>query len=99
MEVWATDQWTSVTEKLQRIQDAGMAESVYPLPAHARYLPFAADFFDAIVSIDAYPYFGTDDLYLNYLADFVKPDGLIAIVGAGLTQEVDSAVPEHLRRF
>jgi len=34
---------------------------------------YAGDYFDAIVSVDAYPYFGTDDLFLNYLAHFVKP--------------------------
>ena len=51
-------------------------------------------FFDAIVSIDAFPYFGTDDLYLGYLARFVKPDGLIAIAGAGLVQEIEGAVPD-----
>ena len=49
-------------------------------------LPFADDFFDAIVSIDSFFYYGTDDHYLNYLARFVKPDGPIAIAGAGLMQ-------------
>ena len=51
------------------------------------------------MSIDAYSYFGTDDLYLNYLAHFVKPGGQIGIAGAGLTQEIESGVPEHLRDF
>jgi cyclopropane fatty-acyl-phospholipid synthase-like methyltransferase len=99
VEVWATDLWTSATENLRRIQDAGVADGVYPLHADARSLPFAADFFDAIICVDAYPYFGTDDLYLNYLAHFVKPDGPIAIVGAGLVREIDEAIPEHLRGF
>src|SRR5208283_564608 len=46
-----------------------------------------------------YPYFGTDDLYLNYLAHFVKPGARIGIAGAGLVQELESGVPEHLRAF
>ena len=58
-----------------------------------------ADFFDAIVCIDSYPYFGTDDLYLNYLAHFVKPGGPIGIAGAGLVQEIEGAVPDHLREW
>ena len=29
----------------------------------------------------------------------MRPDGLIAIVGTGLTQELDDAVPEHPREF
>ena len=95
-EVWAVDLWHSASENLQRIRDAGVEEGVFPLRADARALPFAAEFFDAVLSIDAFVYFGTDDLYLTELARFVKPGGTIAIAGAGLTREIDSAVPEHL---
>ena len=38
-------------------------------------LPFAESSFDAIVSFDAYHYFGTDDLYLGYISAFLKPGG------------------------
>jgi hypothetical protein len=62
-------------------------------------LPFAAGFFDAVVSIDSFVYYGTDDLYLNYLARFVRPDGPIGIAGAGLVQELQQHVPEHLRAW
>src|SRR5262245_22586208 len=84
VEVWATDLWFSASENLQRIRDAGVEESVFPIHADARSLPFATEFFDAIVSIDSFPYYGTDDLYLEYLARFVKPVGQIGIAGAGL---------------
>ena len=40
---------------------------------------------------------GTDDLYLNYLAQFVKPGGPIGVAGASVVQEIDGPVPEHLR--
>ncbi len=49
------------------------------------------------MSLDAYAYFGTDDLYLNYLARFVKPGGAIGMAGAGLMQEFEGTVPEHLK--
>jgi hypothetical protein len=62
-------------------------------------LPFAGDFFDAIVCLDAFPYFGTDGLYLNYLAHFVKVGGQIGIAGAGLVRELEGSVPDHLRQF
>ncbi len=99
VQVWATDLWTSASENLQRIRDAGVGDGVFPLHADARSLPFAAQFFDAIVCIDSFPYFGTDDLYLNYLANFVKPDGHVGIVGAGLMKELDGPIPDHLRAF
>ncbi|HTM50771.1 MAG TPA: class I SAM-dependent methyltransferase [Bryobacteraceae bacterium] len=99
VQVWATDLWFSASEKIQRIQDAGVADGVFPIHADARSLPFAREFFDAIVSIDSFCYYGTDDLYLNYLARFVKPGGQIGMAGAGLVREIDSSIPEHLREW
>jgi cyclopropane fatty-acyl-phospholipid synthase-like methyltransferase len=99
VEVWATDLWFSVSERYQRIRDAGIDGHVFPIHANARTLPFAAEFFDAIVSIDSFVYYGTDDLYLSYLARFLRPGGYLGIAGAGLTQEMDGAVPEHLRKW
>ena len=99
VQVWATDLWFSAAENIQRIRDAGVEDGVFPLHADARSLPFAPDFFDAIVCIDSFPYFGSDDLYLNYLAQFVKPGGPIGIAGAGLVREIEGEVPEHLRAW
>ena len=81
VQVWATDLWFSASENLQRIRDAGVEDGVFPLHADARSLPFADEFFDAIVCIDSFPYYGTDDLYLNYLARFLKPGGSVGIAG------------------
>jgi SAM-dependent methyltransferase len=99
VQVWAADLWFSASENLHRIRDAGAADGVFPIHTDARSLPFAADFFDAVVSVDSYPYYGTDDLYLQYLARFVKPGGPIGIAGAGFMQEIDDGVPDHLRAW
>jgi SAM-dependent methyltransferase len=99
VQVWATDLWCSATENGHRIRDAGVDDGVFPIHADARSLPFAADFFDAIVCIDSFIYFGTDDLYLNYLARFVKSGGQVGIAGAGLMQEIEGLIPEHLRKW
>lgn len=99
VQVWATDLWTPATELLARVRDAGVADRVYPIHADARSLPFAGAFFDAIVSIDSFYYFGTDALYMNYLTHFVKPGGLIGVCGAGLTRQLDPPIPEHLRAW
>jgi len=99
VQVWATDLWFSASENSQRIRDAGVDDGVFPLHAEARALPFAGEFFDAIVCIDSFYYFGTDALYLNYLAHFVRPGGAIGIAGVGLTQDIHGPVPEHLHGF
>src|ERR1051325_9678244 len=83
VQVWATDLWFNASENLQRVRDAGVEDGVFPLHADARSLPFAGEFFDAIVCVDAFPYFGTDDLYLNCLGHFVKAGGQIGIAGSG----------------
>jgi cyclopropane fatty-acyl-phospholipid synthase-like methyltransferase len=102
VEVWATDLWVSPSENYERIRDADLLAAapnggrVVPLRADAHKLPYAAEFFDVITAHDCYSYFGTDDLYLNYLVQFVKPGGQIGIAGAGLAQEVTPPAPAHL---
>jgi SAM-dependent methyltransferase len=97
VQVWAADLWFSPTENLRRIRDAGVEDGVFPIHVDARTLPFAAEFFDAIVSIDSFLYYGTDDMYLNYLARFVKSGGRIGIAQVGIMAELDGPVPPHLR--
>ncbi len=96
--VWANDLWIKPTENWQRIREAGVQDKVYPIHAEARALPYADGFFDAIVSADSYHYYGTDDLYLNYVVRFLKIGGQIGIVIPGLVKDFEAGVPEHLSR-
>ena len=41
VQVWATDLWFSAAENIRRVQDAGVADGVFPIRADARSLPFA----------------------------------------------------------
>jgi cyclopropane fatty-acyl-phospholipid synthase-like methyltransferase len=76
VQVWAADLWNDVSERFQRVRDAGVEDGVFPIHVDGRSLPFDAEYFGAIVSVDAFPYCGgTDDLYLHHLAPFVKPAG------------------------
>jgi len=98
VQVWATDLWISATDNWKRIREAGLEDRIFPIHAEARSLPYAEGFFDAVMSVDSYHYYGTDDLYLRYFAKFVKPGGQIGIVVPGLMQDFDGEVPEHLTR-
>lgn len=97
--VWATDLWIEASDNQKRIVEAGVQNLVTPIHAEAHTLPFAAEFFDAIVMLDAYQYFGTADLYLGYLLDFLKPGSRIGAVMPGLTSEFTGVVPEKLAPF
>jgi ubiquinone/menaquinone biosynthesis C-methylase UbiE len=79
-EVWATDLWVSATDNHRRILDEKLGKQVYPIYAEAHALPFAHGFFDAIVSMDSYHYFGTDVHYIEYITKFLKPGGYLGIV-------------------
>ena len=94
--VWAADLWMSPDHNWRRVREAGADADVCPMRVEAHALPFAQGFFDAVVSVDAYHYFGTDELYLGYLSAFVRPGGMIGVVVPGLMQEVGDTVPEHL---
>lgn len=96
--VWAADLWVPPDENWRRAEAAGVGDLVCPLRVEAHALPFAEGFFDAVVSVDAYQYFGTDDLYLGYLSRFVRPGGPIGVVVAGLTHDFQGPLPEHLTR-
>lgn len=96
--VWAADIWIRPAENRERIRAAGREDDVFPVHAEAHALPFPEDYFDAIVSIDAYHYFGTDDLYVGYLSRYLRPGGRLGIVSPGLTREITEP-PAALRPF
>ena len=97
VEVWANDLWIPAAENEERIRQAGLADQIHAVHAEAHTLPYERGFFDAIVSLDAYHYFGTNDLYLGYLARFLKDNGQIGIVSPGLVSDFDGDPPEHLQ--
>jgi SAM-dependent methyltransferase len=89
-QVWAADLWIEPAVNAARAREAGVADRVFPMRVEAHHLPFAHGFFDAVVSIDAYHYFGTDVRYLSYLAQFVRPGGAIA-----MTSPANAVDPEE----
>ncbi len=100
VQVTAADLWVKPAENAPRIAEAGVADRVLPVLAEAHDLPFGEGSFDAIVSVDAYQYFGTNDLYLPELTRLLKPGGRIGVVVPALREEIDGVEPpEHLKPF
>lgn len=96
VQVWAFDLWTDATDNWDRIQDAGFAGQVHPMDGDARHLPFADGFFDVIISVDAYQYFGTDVRYLPYCLKFLSESGQIGMIAPGLRIEPGDPMPDYL---
>jgi cyclopropane fatty-acyl-phospholipid synthase-like methyltransferase len=99
VQVWANDLWISATDNWKRIREAGVEDRVFPIHAEAHALPYAEEFFDAIVCIDSYTYYGTDDVCLASFVKLVKRGGRIGIVVPALMRDFeDGEVPAHLTR-
>ncbi len=94
--VFAADLWIAAADNWARVREAKLEDRVVPIHAEAHALPFAEGFFDAIVALDSYAYFGTDDLYLSYIIRFLRPGGRMGIVVPGLVADFDGQPPEHL---
>jgi cyclopropane fatty-acyl-phospholipid synthase-like methyltransferase len=85
--VWAAGLWIKPTENHALIEAAGLSAKVFPVHAEAHALPFAHEYFDAVVCLDAYHYFGTDDLYLGTISKFLRRGGQFGIVVPGIAAE------------
>ena len=98
--VFANDLWISPTDNLRRFEEAGVADKVFPIRAEAHALPYAEGFFDAVISIDSYHYFGPGENYFpDVLSKLVKPGGRFGIVVPGLKREFEKGYPEPMKEL
>lgn len=99
-QVFAADLWIDPSDNLTRFCAFGLEDRVIPLRAEAHGLPFARGYFDAIVSVDAYHYFGAKAGYLEeHLLPLLKPKGIAAVAVPGLLREFTDGVPQELLPF
>ncbi len=99
-QVWAADLKADVSENYGRICECGVENLVYPLRADARDLPFADNFFDAMVSINSLFFYATKEGFLaDHLFRHVKPGGEIGVIVPGFLREYGDEVPENLRPY
>lgn len=95
--VFANDLWVSPSENWDRICSAGMENLVIPLHGEAHALPYADNFFDAVVCINSFQFYGTADNYLSdYMARLLRPDGQFGLVTWGPGKEFSGQVPPEL---
>ena len=96
--VFAADLWSNPTENKRFFDQTGLTtEQIIPIHADANDLPFAEEFFDAVISTDSYQYFGRDPEYLGkHLLPFVKHGGYLYIVVPGMKKDCHDNLPAEL---
>jgi SAM-dependent methyltransferase len=97
LEVWAADLWIDPTDNLKRIREAGVEDRVFPIHVEAHALPFAEEFFDAVVSLDSYHYYGTDVHYLEFhLLKTLQPGAQIGMISPASPEKIPTLSPTYL---
>ena len=100
VQVFAVDLWISASENYKRFKKIGLENQIIPIHADATQLPFADDYFDAVISVDAYHYFGSNETYFDtYLSKLLKKDALIAIAIPGMKYEIHDCIPDEMKPY
>lgn len=96
--VYAADLWSDPEDNRKFFRQMGLDdEQIIPVKADAADMPFEKEFFDAVISIDSYHYFGRNDGYLDgMLLPFVKSGGYIYISIPGMKKDCHHNLPPEL---
>lgn len=96
--VYAADLWSDPEENASFFESLGFTrEQINAVCADAMNLPFEKNYFDAVISVDSYNYFGRDSKYLDEkLLPFVKSGGYIYIALPGMKKDCHDDLPEEL---
>lgn len=86
--VFATDLWVSAGDNWRRARAWGAAEKLIPIHADATDLPYGEGFFQSIVSVDAYHYFGgTEGFFAEKILPLLAPGGHMLLAMPGVKEE------------
>lgn len=97
--VFANDLWISPSDNWKRICEAGVQNLVFPIHGEAHALPYANDFFDAVICINSFQMYGTADNYLiDHMAHLLRPEGEFGLVAWGPEKEFDGKVPDEMEK-
>lgn len=96
--VYAADLWSDPAANRRFFTSCGLNENeIIPVKADAENLPFEKEFFDAVISLDSYNYFGRDTAYLDTrLLPFLKPGAMMYFSFPGMKKDLHSCLPREL---
>ena len=91
--------WTSPEIRWNNAKEYGVEDLVIPVKSDARKLPFAQGFFDAIICVDSYFYYGKDETFLSNVLQFLRPGGKIGMTIPGYMKDPEGNIPEYIKSF
>jgi len=99
VQVYAVDLWEPPDEKWDNAKAYGVEHLITPIHADARNLPFAPGFFDAIVCVNSYMYFGMEETYLENILRFLRPGGKLGMILTSYAREITDGIPDYILEF
>ena len=98
--VWATDLRINPTDNWKRVCEMCVGDKVCPIQADANNLPFADNYFDAMVSINSLFFYATGESFLKeHILRNVKPGGEIGIIVPSFLHEYTDNYPESYEPY
>lgn len=95
-EIFAVDLWVEAKDNYIFFKENNLDNRIIPLNCSAEKLPFAENYFNMIVSVDSYHYFGLDKDFFKYnIKPLLKEKGEIYIAVPGLKDDYEE-VPKDL---
>lgn len=95
-EIFAVDLWVEPKENYIFFKEQKLDNRIIPLNCSAENLPFAEEYFDMVVSVDSYHYFGLEKDFFKYnIKQLLKENGEIYIAVPGIKKDYE-IVPKDL---
>jgi len=100
VKVWAIDENIHKHQNEKRISQHNCQDHIFPFQLNVTQLTFPKEYFDAIIAVDSFHYYGTSKNFLPYIMEFLKPKGWMGIFDYCFTQEVKSVkdIPQDLTK-
>lgn len=99
LDTYAVDLWSDPKQNREFFRRMGVPDgTIHPVKADASEgLPFSPGFFDAVVSVDSYNYYGRDPDYLGKrLLPYVKAGGMLYLCIPGMVRDCHDSLPDCL---
>lgn len=96
-DVTALDWWIDAEDNRRRLAAWGLTDRVTPVHGDATQMRFAPEAYDAVISVDAYHYFGAkENFFAEKILPVVKKGGTVLIGIPGIKNEFDGRSEELL---